>query len=263
MKERREIYGVDVGGKRGPAHLLAAGGLLVKRAGKSRLILIRIQDSINDPVPSGNAPYAFMIFLHTGEAVHEMDFQCRYGSEYMVREGFLPKVVPEVFDGIEFGRIGRERKKVHVVRDAEILRRVPACAVHDHDDEFLGMADADLFEEEAHHRRVDRREDEGVEDAVGRRNSGIGVGELLNYRGVNERPTGEGSPTTPGIADPSESCFVVKHDTQGSAFGFRHDFFRPDDLGEFFLNSSWARGSVLGWRLSGASFLHPCRASRR
>ena len=36
MKNRRETYGVDVGGKRGPAHFIAAGSLLVKRAGKSR-----------------------------------------------------------------------------------------------------------------------------------------------------------------------------------------------------------------------------------
>jgi len=38
MKDGRETYGVGVGGKRGPAYTLAAGGLLVKRAGKSRFM---------------------------------------------------------------------------------------------------------------------------------------------------------------------------------------------------------------------------------
>jgi hypothetical protein len=38
MKDRSDTYGVDVGGKRGRAHILAAGGLLVKRGGKSRFI---------------------------------------------------------------------------------------------------------------------------------------------------------------------------------------------------------------------------------
>jgi hypothetical protein len=71
-----------------------------------------------------------------------------------------------------------------------------------------------------------------------RRNSGVGVSELLNYRSVHKRPIGGRSPTAPRGADSSKSRFILKHDPDGTALGPGHNFFRPDEVGEFFLNSS-------------------------
>jgi len=38
MKDRRKTFGVDMGGKRGRAHVRAKGGLLVERDGERRFM---------------------------------------------------------------------------------------------------------------------------------------------------------------------------------------------------------------------------------
>ena len=47
------------------------------------------------------------------------------------REFVAAQVFPDVFDGIEFGRIGRQRNQRDVVRHGEAFGDVITCAVED------------------------------------------------------------------------------------------------------------------------------------
>jgi hypothetical protein len=116
---------------------------------------------------------------------------------------------------------------------------------------------------EVHHCCFNRGENKGVEYPVPWRDRRIGVGKFLNHPSMDKGTAGKGCPAATGIVDSAKSGFIVKHHAESTAVSLAYYFFSSDDIGESFLNVSCARGSVLGCLLSGASFLHPCRPSRR
>ena len=55
--------------------------------------------------------------------------------------------VPDVFDRIEFGCIGRKFQQANVLRCFERIPSMPTRTVNHHDDALIGMALCDFIEE--------------------------------------------------------------------------------------------------------------------
>jgi hypothetical protein len=79
---------------------------------------------------------------------------------------------PEVFGGLELGRIRRQEEQVDVLRDAHLNAGVPAGAIQDEDD-LLGGASTDLARELG---QLDREERDG--DACRQMNDGAARGRV-------------------------------------------------------------------------------------
>src|SRR5919107_1369096 len=80
-------------------------------------------------------------------------------------EPVLPQVLPDVLDGIQLGRAGRQRQERDVVGDGEVPGAVPSGAVEDHEGVCArGDVAADLRQVQAHGLGVDAGQDEAGAD---------------------------------------------------------------------------------------------------
>ena len=102
--------------------------------------------------------------------------------EDSVREPVFSEELPDVFDGVEFGRPGRQGQEGDVARHDEVLREVPPGLVEDHDGMDAGSDHrADLAEMRLHGLGVAEGHDEACALALGRadRPEEIGPGGAL------------------------------------------------------------------------------------
>jgi hypothetical protein len=53
---------------------------------------------INYPIPSGDAPYPFLIMLQRCQAMHQVDFQGFNGSKYSIWKVLLTNLIPKVIN---------------------------------------------------------------------------------------------------------------------------------------------------------------------
>ncbi len=63
----------------------------------------------------------------------------------------LAQQQPDTLDGIEFGAVGRQRRKADVVRDGELLGAGPTGLIEGHDAmDVRGQGAGEAFEEDGH-----------------------------------------------------------------------------------------------------------------
>lgn len=55
------------------------------------------------------------------------------GFEDAVREPIFAHILPDVFDWIELGRFGWQRKDGDILWDSQVVGHVPSCLIHDED----------------------------------------------------------------------------------------------------------------------------------
>jgi hypothetical protein len=158
-----------------------------------------------------------------------------HGLEYAVVEPFFPEIVPEMFHGIKFWCVRREREKSHIFGNLKESCGMPSCTVKNHNNPVFGMARCNFVEKHLHAIAVYVRKDETVELSVDNRNSAIGVGIFLRHHGLAERAMWLRAPTPSGIRDAAKTGFVFKHYSERS-FPFFLNV--GDEVGEFFFHSS-------------------------
>ena len=173
-----------------------------------------------------------------GEAGHELVFDAVHRVEDEVGEGLLAEEIPDVFGGVELRAVGREWGKAHVFGDDDIVGCVPAGAVKQHEDEFGRVAPSHFGEEERHGLGIDGGEDETVEDAIVGADCCEGIGVLAHDAAADNRTDASGRPAASWVVDPTETGFVLEHQSNGSADSGLTVYFVRDDLGEFLLNAS-------------------------
>src|ERR1700682_2493771 len=120
-----------------------------------------------------------VIQFKVAKRVAQMVFERIDTLEYAVVKGLFAQIVPEMFNGIELGRVRRKCEQAQVVRQPERSTLMPPGAVENHHDALVGMARADLIEKQLHAGAVDVRQDQRVEHAIGHRDGRISVGVLL------------------------------------------------------------------------------------
>jgi len=197
-----------------------------------------------------------MIQFKVAKRVAQMVFERIDTLEYAVVKGLFAQIVPEMFNGIELGRVWWKCEQAQVVRQSECSTLMPPGAVENHHDALVGMARADLIEKQLHAGAVDVRQYQRVEHAIGYRDGRISVGVLLRHHCMTQRTNRFGAPATPRIGDATEARFVLKHQPDRPLARPRAVDFE-EDVGEFFFQASWAATSALGCRLSGASLRQP------
>ena len=174
-----------------------------------------------------------------------MVFEGIEALEDTVVEMFFAQFVPEMFLGIQFGRIWRQEQQAQIVGQAEATAFVPAGAIEHHDQIVARVAAGNLVEEDLHAVGVDMRQHQAVEATVPWTDRAIGVGILLRHHGANERPGGTAAPAIAGVRDASESGFVLEHQPQWPTVApGRYDF--AQHALEFFFQSSRTAASPFG-----------------
>src|ERR1039458_8690184 len=139
--------------------------------------------------------------------------------EYGNRELVAAQIFPDVFDWVEFGRVGRQGDEGDVVGNGEILGDVIARTVEDQSGRSAAL-------------RTD-----GAED----------VGPFVALVARRARPRSTPSPDAGQRALLADARLVLEPDFNGLIFGMVGEP-RDDRRGEVFLNASWASSSVCGWR---------------
>lgn len=124
----------------------------------------------------------------------------------------------------------------------------------------IGMAQSDFVQENLHAMGVDLGQDQRVHHPGCRLYSRVSIGVLVRKHGDAHRAMGLGSPAPAHIVDAAKSCLVLEHQPDGRTAPVLADFL--ERLGEFFFHSSCAKGSLWGWRLSGASLRQLWRCSK-
>ena len=139
--------------------------------------------------------------------------------EDLVAKPFFADLVPEVFNGVEFGAVGRQVYDPHILWHNEIAGHVPSGFVHDHENEFIRMSARYLLEEDRHSLGADLREDERIEYSIVRGNGSICVCVLANHMARYRWPYSRWSPADFWVADSTEAGFILKHEPNRSAQG--------------------------------------------
>ena len=135
-------------------------------------------------------------------------------------------------------------------------------AIQNHNDKFLAIFFADLPHKTVHAVGIHLFAGHMVKGSIPRAYRSILIREFSDQGQIHCRPVWRRCPTSPRIAHAAKPCFVLKHQADGqmvSIFyaGGRHD------LGQFFLNSSCATGSLFGCFVSGCTLRQPWRANKR
>ena len=201
-----------------------------------RVIPFLIQQCINNPRPSDDGLDALVVVLEVSEGGLEVVFERVKAVEDAIVESFLAKLVPDVLDRVEFGRVRWQAQQPHVGRGPKIATGVPTRTVEHHHDVLLRVALPDLVEEQLHAMRVDVGQDQRVELAAEHVHGSVGVCVLVGQHGLAQRANRLGSPAATHVVDASEASLVLEHQLDRALPGpERADFFEP--LGEFFFHS--------------------------
>ena len=164
---------------------------------------------------------------------------------------------------IELRCVRGQGQQPDIFRYGQIFGSVRARPIYDHHHEVVGMGAADLSQEFAHAQGVHLATQHPVEVALQRTDRAVDIHELPFIAIEHDRSPGQGGPTTPGARHAAEAGFVLKHQPDRSSAQIDLTQRGTQHFGEFFFHASCAAGSLLGWRVSGASLRHPCRANSR
>lgn len=129
-----------------------------------------------------------MVVFQRSQAGFQMIFQGIQAVEDTIVEGFLSKLIPEVLNRIEFGRIGGKGQQTHITRHRKRSALMPTRPIEHHHDTLIGMPSRDLIEKYLHAPAIDLRQDQGIEVAVSRRNRCVCIRVFLPHQGLAKRP---------------------------------------------------------------------------
>ncbi len=154
---------------------------------------------------------AIRIVFEIAQRDDQVVFESLNALEDAIVEMLLTQFVPEVFLGIEFGRVRRKKQQAKVIGQAQIVAPVPPGTIEYHHDVVVGVAAGDFVEEDLHATGVDMRQHQTVEAAILRTYRAIGVGVLLCHHGGDQRPRWSPAPAVACVADASKPGFVLEH----------------------------------------------------
>ena len=162
-------------------------------------------------------------------------------GENPVGEPIIAHVLPDVLDGVEFGRLGRQRDERYVFRHGQLRGDVPSGPIHEQNGVSAGLdGKRDLLEVQRHGLCVAGRHDETgrLAERGTDRAEDIGRGGSLILQG--ERSRAAFRPASRDLVLLTDAGFVLEPDFEGLAAG-RGD--RRQDVRDFFLNASTAASS--------------------
>jgi hypothetical protein len=227
------------------------------------LILMSVHGETNYPGPSREAAEAFGVGSQAGQAVLQLLDDRVQVVEHPVRKLFFTQFIPDMFLRVQLGRVRRQRQQPDVFRDDQFLGFVRTGPVQHHHDEIGRVSPADLNEELAHSRRIHLAAQPPIQLALQRTDRAVHIDELPLVAVADHGPQGRRCPAPPGSHHASKPGLVLKHQAHRTAHGQIGCQQGSQRFREFFFQSAWAAGSLLGWRVSGATLRHPCRANRR
>ena len=128
---------------------------------------------------------------------------------------------------------------------------------------ILIVGATDLVEEFAHAHGVHLATKHPIQVTLERTDRAVDIHELAFVAIEHDRAPGQRRPTAPRTRHAAKPGFVLEHQPHRAAaqIDWIHD--GRQRFGKFFFHASCAAGSLLGWRVSGATLRHPCRANSR
>ena len=170
------------------------------------------------------------------------------GFEDSVGEPVVAHELPEVLDGIEFGRFWRQRDEGNVVGDFQGVGKVPAGLIDD-DNGMSARRDGggDFYKVQGHGRRIAHGQHQGGADAARRTDRSKDPGRAGPLVERRRWPRAALGPTPGDLVFLTDAGLVLPPDFYGRArreplFDLRHRG------GELFLNPSRAFVSWVWWR---------------
>jgi len=162
------------------------------------------------------------------------------------REFIATQIFPDVFDRVEFWRVGRQRDERDVVWDGEIFGDVITGAIEDEG----GVAarhdpPTDLRQMQGHDLGVGGWDDESRRGTALRTDGAEDVGPFVALIARRTRPCSSLGPDAGQRPLLTDSSLVLEPDFDGFVFRAVGEP-RRDRCGKVFLNASWASSSVWG-----------------
>ena len=150
------------------------------------------------------------MFVEVTEASAELIDDRVQRGEDLVSDVVLAQVIPEVFDRVEFGAVGRKRQQVEGGGNLQAPGGVPTGAIQQHQAMVVGEAGGGVRQEQGHGFGIHPGQNQRAEFAIERADGGQAVDELADDLLANDRAKGPGSPAAALIADAAETGFVLK-----------------------------------------------------
>jgi hypothetical protein len=86
--------------------------------------------------------------LQGDDAVAQNMFNGLKIPEDVIAETVFSQCFPHVFGRIEFRAVGRQEDQAHVVGHPQFVGHMPACLIHDPEDEFVAVSSSDFGQED-------------------------------------------------------------------------------------------------------------------
>ena len=147
-----------------------------------------------------------------------------------------------------------------VFRDFEFFRNMGTGSIDDHNEKVVGVRLGDLCKEGTKGFGVHFLGEHPVQSSIEGADGPVNIGELAFVAVIDDGAHGCRGPAAADSHHATEANFVLKEEFYLTALD---DFGLKDDcqlFREFFFQSSWTLGLLLGWRVSGATLRHPWRA---
>ena len=151
-----------------------------------------------------------------------------------IAEVLLTHRLPQMFDGVEFGTVGRKKNETDVVRYLQFVfsRLVSGSSIQDETEQFVRVSPGKLFQETLMHCRMHAWENERIHGSIERTESGKRICVLADRLLRHIRPHMLRRPAVCRTGDASESCLVLKENTERESFDLSFELRPFQDQGE-------------------------------
>ena len=192
---------------------------------------------IDNPREGGHGSKLLWRFVQMAQACLDGIHHLVQGVEDLIVYIVFANVLPDVFGGIQFRRVGRQGKQSHVGRHGQFMGLVPSGSIEKHDAVFVRKLRRGLGQKDAHQTGIDPGQNHRRHLAVGGAHGHISVHIFADQLAADCRPQGQRRPTASRVADASETAFVLKQHTHlcvcWKALGYG-----LESLRKFFLKAS-------------------------
>lgn len=202
----------------------------------------------------------------TANHVTKADHDLFKSGKNLISEAAPPQLLPDLFNGIHFRGIWRNKKQAYIVRNTEGVGLVPCSTITAEEDDVIWILLRQVAQEKIHANSIAVRQDQETTLPGERLDSSVDITVFPDVMTGNRWANILWAPAEFGLVNAPKARFVLEHQahfsTVSTAFVdfFLQFFYFFFNFFEVAMTSSLA---FFGCLLRGITFLQPCRRSTR
>lgn len=152
-----------------------------------------------------------VILLQRSEREFEVIFKCVQAIKDSVVKTLLAQLIPNMLDGIQFGRIRWQGQQPDVGRRTELATGMRTGTIEDHYDALSWVTLTNLIAKHLHTGCVDMRQDQRIEFTGAYVHCRVGVGVLVSEHSLAHGSYGLWRPATAHVVDAPKASLVLEY----------------------------------------------------